>query len=1023
MKKLHALFMLAVLSPAWAWAADPSWIWLDEAKDNQSAWFRTAFTVEDGVESAIVAGSADNELSIFINGDRVARHTSWESVSVTPVKAKLATGENVIAIEAKNSEGAAAAFCRLTITYANGKEVTVVTDGTWKSSPEAGEGWQTAGFDTSGWGAPKVLGTVGDADVVWTRSVTLEALAQAEKANLDPTPVAEALDNLNLLPGFKAELLYNVPRGLQGSWVALANAPDGGFFVSDQGDAGLYHVKPATLGDAASRTVITPVPAKISSAQGLLWAFDSLYVVVNDGGHSGLYRLTDGDGNGDLEQVELLRKIEGGGEHGPHGVILTEDGQGLYVSLGNHTDVTEFSGSRAPLNYDEDHLLPRQWDARGHAKGRLAPGGWVARVNPDGTEWEFFSNGYRNQYDLALNAAGEMFTFDSDMEWDMGSPWYRPTRVNHVVSGSEFGWRSGTGKWPAYYEDSLPAVVDIGPGSPTGVTSGLGAAFPAKYQHAMYMLDWTFGTIYAIHLKPEGSSYLGEKEEFISGAPLPVTDAVIGADGAFYFTVGGRGTQSALYRVYYAGDAPVAPADFAESEKTIAARALRHRLEAFHGKADPAAVDAAWPHLGSPDRYLRFAARIAIENQPVATWQDRALAEEEPLASSVALIALSRQGDAAVQGAILQSLGRIDMAGAGEEANLALLRAYALCFIRMGRPDQDAIDRAVAQIDPLLPAQSDALNAELVNVLVYLDAPGIIEKGLALLADAEPPQLPDWAELLRRNQGYGGTIQQMLDNHPPSQKINYALMLRNVRYGWSMEQREAYFTFINDAAKYPGGASYSGFLTNIRDEALENCSEAEKVALAPITGQSLEGVPDFEIRDLEGASTPWTRESALAAVRQRGLAGRNFENGRNSFYAAACAACHRFDGAGGAVGPDLSTVSNKFSMPDLLEAIIEPNNAISDQYSSSIVTLENGTELEGIVVNTSGSEEVGRMAVYTSDPKAEPIMVLTADVVSIEPSRISQMPEGLADFMNEDEFLDLLAYLMSRGNPDADMFK
>ncbi len=64
--------------------------------------------------------------------------------------------------------------------------------------------------------------------------------------------------------------------------------------------------------------------------------------------------------------------------------------------------------------------------------------------------------GYRNQYDIALNEDGELFTYDADMEWDFGSPWYRPTRVCHATSGSEFGWRSGTGKWPAYYEDSLP---------------------------------------------------------------------------------------------------------------------------------------------------------------------------------------------------------------------------------------------------------------------------------------------------------------------------------------------------------------------------------------------------------------------------------------------------------------------------------------------------------------------------------------------------------------------------------------
>ncbi len=1023
MKQRFTLIALAILSPVLAWAADPSWIWLDEQKDGQQAFFLTTFEVEEELKSAIVVGSCDNELAVFVNGERVMKSGNWEVLSATPVKAKLSPGTNTIAIQASNKEGSAGAFCRLTLTYANGKEVAVVTDGSWKAAAAGPEGWASPGFDASGWGQAKVAGVVGSEGVVWTRVITLDLLAQTEKANLDPTPTAEVVNNLNLLPGFTAELLYTVPKGSQGSWVSMTNAPDGGLFVSDQGDAGLFHVKPAALGDAASETVVTPLPAKITSAQGLLWAFDALYVDVNDGGHSGLYRVTDSDGNGDLDAVEHLRTLKGSGEHGPHGIIFTEDGKNLYINAGNHTNTTKFSGSRAPLNYAEDHLLPRQWDARGHAKGRMAPGGWVAKVSPDGTSWELVGNGFRNEYDIALNAEGELFTFDADMEWDIGSPWYRPTRVNHITSGSEFGWRSGTGKWPTYYEDSLPAVVDIGPGSPTGVVFGTGAKFPAKYQHAFYILDWTFGTMYAIHMTPEGSSYVGEKEEFVSGSPLPLTDAVVGPDGALYFTVGGRGTQSALYRVYYTGDANTAPAKRQESAATLQARALRRSLEAFHGKEDAAAVETAWPHLGSDDRHIRFAARIAIENQPVATWQDRALAEKDPQAAAVALIALARQGDASIQGEILKSLGQFDLAKLKEDVSLALLRAYSLTFSRMGRPDQAAIDTAIAQIDPLLPSKSDNLNTELVRVLVYLDAPSIIEKGLALLADAAPTKIPDWAELLRRNPGYGGTIQQVLDNHPPSLKINYALMLRNVRYGWSMDQREAYFTFINEAAKYPGGASYTGFLTNIRDEALANCSEAEKVALAPITGLNLEAGPAFEIKELEGASKSWTRESALAAVKKNGLTGRNFENGRNSFYAVGCVKCHRFDGAGGAVGPDLSSVANKFSMPDLLEAIIEPNNVISDQYSSSIVTMENGTEYEGIVINKSGSEEEGRMEIHTSDPKADPIIVKTAEVASIEASRLSQMPEGQADFMNEAEFLDLLAYLMSRGNPDAPMFK
>ena len=117
-----------------------------------------------------------------------------------------------------------------------------------------------------------------------------------------------------------------------------------------------------------------------------------------------------------------------------------------------------------------------------------------------------------------------------------------------------YGWRNGTGKRPEFYPDNLPAVVNIGPGSPTGVTFGYGAKFPHKYQQTMFILDWSWGKIYAVHLKPDGSTYTGKNETFITGSPLPVTDAIIHPeDGTMYFAIGGRKVQSGLYRISYVG--------------------------------------------------------------------------------------------------------------------------------------------------------------------------------------------------------------------------------------------------------------------------------------------------------------------------------------------------------------------------------------------------------------------------------------------------------------------------------------
>src|SRR4029077_1508978 len=244
----------------------------------------------------------------------------------------------------------------------------------------------------------------------------------------------------------------------------------------------------------------------------------------------------------------------------------------------------------------------------------------------------------------AFNRHGDLFTYDADMEWDCNTPWYRPTRVCLVASGSEFGWRNGAGKWPPYYPDSLPAVYNVGPGSPTGMCFGYDTKFPAKYQDALFMCDWSYGKLYAVHLKPDGSSYRGELEDFLSGTPLPLTDIVINPkDGAMYFAIGGRKTMSGLYRVTYVGKESTEPSK--EDMTGAAARAERKKLESYYLKKDPKAIDVAWPYLGHADRFLRYAARTILEHQGSAAWQERALKETDPQPGLNALLASVRTGD------------------------------------------------------------------------------------------------------------------------------------------------------------------------------------------------------------------------------------------------------------------------------------------------------------------------------------------------------------------------------------------
>ena len=203
-----------------------------------------------------------------------------------------------------------------------------------------------------------------------------------------------------------------------------------------------------------------------------------------------------------------------------------------------------------------------------------------------GSHWELISAGYRNAFDIAFNEAGKCSPMIRIWSGTLECHGIDLHEFVMSTSGSEFGWRTGNSKWSPDFPDNLPPVINIGQGSPTNLIHGMNSNFPEKYKHALFASDWSFGIIYAIHLKPNGSSYTAEPEEFLSGAPLPLTDGIIGPDGALYFLTGGRRLESDLYRVSYKGDGTAERRDccFHRRRMVRQLRTLRKQLEEFHGE-------------------------------------------------------------------------------------------------------------------------------------------------------------------------------------------------------------------------------------------------------------------------------------------------------------------------------------------------------------------------------------------------------------------------------------------------------
>jgi len=864
------------------------------------------------------------------------------------------------------------------------------------------------------------------------------------------------IDKIRLQPGFKIEHIISPSDEGIGSWVSMTFDDKGRMICSDQ-YGGLYRLTIPAVGSASVKPKIEKLKfgkgvdtLGIGNAHGLLYAFNSLYVVVNaraskpgaqpasnaprqfQQGYaprgSGLYRVQDLDGDDQYDKITLMKEFKGEGEHGPHSIILSPDKKSLYLVNGNHTDVPEVDHYRLPKTWQEDNLFPLIKDPRGHANDRYAPGGYVLNFDPEGKRYELVSAGYRNAFDIAFNETGDLFAYDADMEWDFGLPWYRPTRICHVTSGSEYGWRTGNSKWSPTYPDNLPAVLNIGQGSPTSLLSLKDAKMPAKYKKSLLAFDWTFGMAHLIKLKPSGSTFLADREEFLSGIPLPLTDGVIGPDGNLYFMAGGRRLESDIYRVSYNGPEEA-------SAKTLVAapnpqNELRRKIEQYHNGPNKDALALAWPNLKNPDRFIRYAARIAVEHQPVAEWKDKALNEKDPITAVNALIALIRNSKADAKAPIYNALLAIDSKGFSESQTLDILRAYELAILRLGLPDAATGSKIIAKFDAKYPANSMHMDRALSRLLIPLEAPKVIERTLKLIETKDTASVAAYrketatssADLIMRNPQYGTDIAKMLEKIPPAQSIYLGIMLSAAKENWTDALRDQYFSWFKKGFAFQGGRSYVGFIDRGRKLALKNVPEALKEKYNKLSGADLltANGNDLVLTNYpKGPGKQWKVEEALALFDEP-LTGRSFENGKNWYNAVTCGRCHTMGNEGGNVGPELTNLGTRFSKKDMLEAIILPSKSVSDQYAASQFELKNGTSIVGRLTNQDQN------AFYISQNPYDPDQVekiLKKNVRSVKYSNVSLMLPSLINSLSAEELKDLMAYLMAGGNPDNAVFK
>ncbi|HMJ88333.1 MAG TPA: c-type cytochrome, partial [Candidatus Acidoferrum sp.] len=775
------------------------------------------------------------------------------------------------------------------------------------------------------------------------------------------TNTATRAEQITALPDFRVELIRSAQTN-EGSWVSMAFDPKGRLVVARE-DRGLLRLTLVSNQTAVAR--VETINTNLYECRGLLFAYDALYANANNS--KAFVRLRETNGDDQFDEVTVLRRTPGGVGHGRNQLALGPDGF-IYSIHGDDVGLpTNGVSVNSPMrHYGEDRLLPCAWDKHLFNASSSMPFGHLIRTDRDGKTWELMAGGLRNPFGIDFNAAGDLFTFDADMEWDVGLSWYHPTRVLHLVPGGDYGWRRGTGVLPVWSSDTLPSAVDVGVSSPTAIKFGTKSNWPEPWRSALFIQDWAYGKIIAVHLEKRGASYGGRSEVFLKGRPLNVTGLEFGPDGAMYFITGGRRTQSGLYRVTRAeaGDSPrLAP------QKSVPKIPARKDL---------------WARLDDADHWVRYAARVELESRPVADWVPRALTQTRPTAGLTALLALSRAGDRASQPKLVARVNDISAGNLSAEQQLLAMRALAVSFLRMGAPNAAMRQQVLALWERRYPASDARVNQSLCELLVYLGSQTVVAKTIPLLASAATQE----------------------------EKFHYLFTLRLATKGWSAVNRRTYFEWLGRArTEFNGANMLPTALNYIRADAEATLTPGEREALKetfaaldrtapPALTIERQFVKEWSMADLESGLDPAGQT-------------RDALRGKRLFAETGCAQCHRLGNEGGFVGPELTAVSSRFDRRALIESIVEPSKVISDVYRSVTVTLKSGAIHDGRIASEDAKSIV--LAINPVDPDQRR-RINKSDIATQRVSDLSPMPAGLLNTLTREEIFDLLAWIESGGD-------
>jgi putative membrane-bound dehydrogenase-like protein len=715
------------------------------------------------------------------------------------------------------------------------------------------------------------------------------------------------------------------------------------------------------------------------------------------------------------------------------GIAFSHDGW-MYISRGN-------TGSAA-------------WKMQGIDASSVSgygDGGNIVRARPDGSGLEEVATGFWNPMDLKFDRYGRLLAADNDPD-SRG-----PNRLLHIVPGGDYGYQSrygGSGihpylAWNGELPGTLPYAVELGE-APSGLLDASLAALPADYTGQMLCTVWEESRIVRIALSSKGVSVTGNTEVIVEG-DQQFRPVALAADrqGNIYFTDWvkrdypnhGKGRIWKLSarkdgeviepRLAYTKPLPNPQAEplqtIYESGKSRYFAELKQALQTD----DPFLKHAAVIMLAAPTYYpqlieatrdnradVRLGALLALQKsgfgQP-ETLLRRMLSDPDVQIRQRALIWAGQGGMFALKPYIDRALSAGEVTTELFETYLEtvvhLMPEYIQAYHARSQPYAKSIERSLPSgfivsfirdksrspglralairhlekpgeqtellLSILTKEKSQLLRLEVLRALANIPGEDIAQYVIKVASSSnEVPQVRAWAllALTRQPVDVSASVIPLLQDPEMDVKIEAARYLRTRLAGEKVKEtlRQTYDS-----------------LNKGQEEPLR-----EQIALALLTGNTTENAS----YNRPASPDEWQKTLAQGGEPQRGL---------RVLYAvqSMCTMCHKVEGTGGNLGPDLTNAGLSKTRTQLIQSILKPSEEISPEYQGWYVRLKNGEEYQGRQI------DVGTNAIELFTQARGFVSFDNKDVEDYGMSEKSLMPDGLENQLTVSDLRDLIAFL------------